>query len=85
MWHQAVGVEATPLGQQLLGHAIITDTIRRCFMIQIKLMDTRVYRKSYHERVDRLMPLPRGYKTLVFATFSKEVGKLTKNIGKFAA
>lgn len=54
-------------------------------MIQIKLMDTRVYRKSYHERVDRLMPLPRGYKTLVFATFPKEDGKLTKNIGKFAA
>ena len=40
-------------------------------------MGMHVYRKSYPEWVDRLMPLLRGYKTPNFATFLEQDDKST--------
>lgn len=46
-------------------------------------MDMHLYTKPYPEKVDRLVPLPRGYKTPNFATFFEEDEKSTmEHIGR---
>jgi len=46
-------------------------------------MDMHLYMKPYPEKVDRLVPLPRGYKIPNFATFFEEDEKSTiEHIGR---
>ena len=52
--------------------------MRKYFGIQLKPMETPMYKKPYQEWVDHMMmPLPKGYKTLDFSTFSGEDNKST--------
>lgn len=63
---------------------LIVDTIDRYFGIQLKPIDRPMYKKSYLEWVDILVPLPREYKTFEFSTFFREDGKSTmKHIERF--
>lgn len=69
MWRQPIGVEARPLGQQSCEPNLIADTIKMYFEIHMKPIDMPMIRKYYPEWKDRLVPLPKCYKTQVFATF----------------
>ena len=71
-----VQVDMEENGQPLIDPNMIAEVIRRYFGVQLRPLDRLVYRKPYPNQVDRV-PLPRGYKTLDFSTFSDENGKST--------
>lgn len=58
----------------------IANTIKKFIGVKLKPLHRPVYRNPYPEWVDRLVPLPIGFKTPDFATFSGDDGKLTRNI-----
>ena len=71
--------------QPLIDPNMITEAIKQHFGVQLRPLDRLVYRKLYPDWVDRI-PLPRGYKTPDFSTFSGEDGKfLMEHISHFIA
>ena len=56
---------------------MIAEVIRKHFGIQLKLIGMPIYKKSYLEWVDKMMPLPKGYKVPNFTTFSRDDDKST--------
>lgn len=53
---------------------LITNTIKKLLGVQLIPLNRPVYRKTYPEWVDILVPLPRGFKTPYFVTFSRDDG-----------
>lgn len=53
---------------------------------EMRILDMPVHRKLYPEWVDKMMPLPRGFKTRDVTTFSGEDSKSTmEHICRFTA
>ena len=65
---------------------MIAEAIRKHFNVQLKPIERPVYRKSYLEWIDKMMPLSKGYKVSDFTTFTGDDEKSTmEHISRFIA
>jgi len=69
MWHQPGAAETISLEHQQLDLNLITDSIKRCFMINLKLMNKPMYKKPYTEREDNVCLSPIIFFFLFFFFF----------------
>ena len=66
-----------PALPQFIDPNMIAKALWKHFSVQLKSIDKPIYKKPYLEWVDKMMPLPRGYKVLDFTTFSRDDDKST--------
>ena len=83
---QIVIAKARPATPQLVNLNMIVEVIRKHFGVQLKCIETPVYRKPYLDWIDRVMPLLKGFKVSNFTTFLKDDEKSTmEHISRFTA
>ena len=68
---------------------MIVEAIRKHFRVQLKPIDRPIYKKSYPEWVNKMMPLLKGYKVLDSPPFQEMTNppwsmliKLSPSLGK---
>ena len=84
--NQPTIVEARPVMPHLINSNIIAEAVRKHFGVQLKPIERLVYEKPYLNWIDKMMPLPKGYKVLDFTTFSRDDNKSTmEHISRFMA
>ena len=63
---------------------IIAETIRKYFDVQPRPLNRTIYRKSYPEWIEKIMPLPREFEVSNFTIFSGEDEKFAiEHISRF--
>ena len=84
--NQPMATKTGPAMSQLINSNMIVGVISKHFGVQLKPVKKPIYRKPYPDWIDRVMPLPKGYKVPYFFTFLGDDDKSTmEHVSRFTA